>query len=58
MSTSTRSKRQLAGLRRMRDWHLKNAIRAHMEGKKQEANLHFFLYDLLGPAVGQPNKAQ
>lgn len=35
-----------------------NAMRAHMQGKKQEGDLHFLLYDLLGPSVGEPNKAQ
>lgn len=51
MPFNTRSQRQLTSLRRMRDWHLSQALRAKFEGKKQEADFHFRYYDLLGPAI-------
>jgi len=51
MPFNNRSQRQLASLRRMRDWHLDQALRAKVAGKKQEAEFHFRYYDLLGPAV-------
>jgi hypothetical protein len=51
MPQNNRSQRQLASLRRMREWHLSQAMRAKLDGKKQEADFHFRYYDLLGPAV-------
>lgn len=51
MPQNSRSRRQLESLRRMRDWHLKQALRAKMEGRKEEADFHYRYYDLLGPAV-------
>jgi hypothetical protein len=35
----------------MREWHFNQAVRAKLDGKKQEADFHFRYYDLLGPAV-------
>ena len=54
MPFNNRSQRQLASLRRMREWHLAQALRANVDGKKQEADVHFRYYDLLGPAVEVP----
>lgn len=51
MPHNTRSQRQMASLRRMREWHFNQAMRAKLDGKKQEADFHFRYYDLLGPAV-------
>jgi hypothetical protein len=51
MPFNNRSQRQLASLRRMREWHLDQAVRANLNGKLQEAAFHFRYYDLLGPAV-------
>ncbi|WP_460044096.1 hypothetical protein [Pseudomonas sp. S2_H01] len=51
MPFNNRSQRQLASLRRMREWHLDQAIRAKVNGNKQEADFHYRYYDLLGPAV-------
>jgi hypothetical protein len=40
----------------MREWHLDQALRAKVNGNKQEAEFHFRYYDLLGPAVeGAPH---
>lgn len=54
MPFNNRSQRQLASLRRMREWHLSQALRAKLEGKKEEADFHYRYYDLLGPAVESP----
>lgn len=51
MPQNTRSQRQIASLRRMREWHFNKATRAQLDGKQQEAEFHFRCYDLLGPAV-------
>ncbi|WP_158541402.1 MULTISPECIES: hypothetical protein [unclassified Pseudomonas] len=51
MPNSSRSQRQLESLRRMRDWHLKEALKAKMEGRKEQADFHYRYYDLLGAAV-------
>lgn len=51
MPFNTRSQRQLASLRRIRDWHLDQALRAKANGRRQEADFHLRYYDLLGPAV-------
>ena len=57
MPFNNRSQRQLVSLRRMREWHLDQAVRAKINGKKQEAEFHFRYYDLLGPAVeAAPNE--
>ena len=54
MPQTNRSQRQITGLLRIREWHLDKAIRAQLEGNKQEANFHFRSYDLLGPALEHP----
>jgi hypothetical protein len=54
MPFNNRSQRQLASLRRIRDWHLSQALRAKANGNQQEADFHFRYYDLLGPAVEVP----
>ena len=51
MPLNTRSQRQLNSLRWMREWHLHQALRANLDGRKQDADFHFRYYDLLGPAV-------
>ncbi|WP_158541409.1 MULTISPECIES: hypothetical protein [unclassified Pseudomonas] len=51
MPQNSRSQRQMESLRRMREWHLSEAVRAKMEGRKEQADFHYRYYDLLGPAV-------
>jgi len=41
----------MANLRRMREWHFNQAMRAKLDGKEQEADFHLLYYDLLGCAV-------
>ena len=54
MPFNSRSQRQLKSLRRMREWHLQQALRAKLDGRKQDADFHLRYYDLLGPAVEVP----
>jgi hypothetical protein len=51
MPFNNRSQRQLASLRRIREWHLNQAVRAKLNGNTQQADFHYRYYDLLGPAV-------
>ncbi|RAU44099.1 MULTISPECIES: hypothetical protein [unclassified Pseudomonas] len=51
MSDSTRSKRQIESLCRIRQWHLDTALRARLEGREEESRFHMRYYRLLGPAV-------
>lgn len=51
MSSSTRSKRQIESLRRIREWHLESALRAQLDGRGDESRFHMHYYQLLGPAV-------
>lgn len=53
MPVTTRSRRQLESLRRAREWHLTQALRAKLDGRTQDADFHYRYYDLLGPAVEQ-----
>lgn len=51
MPFNNRSQRQIQTLRRIREWHLSQAMKARFDGKHEEADFHYRYYDLLGPAV-------
>lgn len=51
MPFNNRSQRQIQSLRRMREWHLSQAVKAKVDGRIEESDYHYRYYDLLGPAV-------
>jgi hypothetical protein len=57
MPINNRSQRQIQSLQRMREWHLNQAVKAKLDGKREEADFHYRYYDLLGPAVEVPSTA-
>jgi len=53
LEISNRSKRQMASIRKAREWHLEMAARLEFQGKFEEAALHLSRARLLEPALKQ-----
>lgn len=53
---SNRSKRQIASIRTMYEWHLEMAARLELNGKFEEASVHLARAKLLEPALKQTDE--
>lgn len=57
MPVNNRSPRQIQTLKRIREWHFSQAMKAKLDGRIEEADFHYRYYDLLGPAVETTSSA-